>query len=138
MFRKTAGAIQEWSEHNVMMCAKRQREILSSAWDTLKTDGILVYSTCTFNPAENEHNIRWLLGKNQAEVVRLDISGFEGITEIDHEGIYGYGFHPGKIRGEGLFIAVIRKKSAGGERFKKSKKGNDQQISREERETVAE
>ena len=100
--------------------------------------GLLIYSTCTFNPEENERNIRWLLTKNEAEIVRLDISGFEGITEIEYEGIYGYGFHPGKIRGEGLFVAVIRKKSSVSERYNRSIKGNDQKISREERETAAE
>jgi NOL1/NOP2/fmu family ribosome biogenesis protein len=116
----------------------RQKRILMDVWPSLRENGLLIYSTCTFNPKENEHNIRWLLDKNEAEIVRLDISGFEGITEIDYEGIYGYGFHPGKIRGEGLFVAAIRKKSAINERTDRSGKGNDQKISSDEKKCVAE
>ena len=37
MFRKDVGAIEEWSEYNVKLCAERQREIVSSVWDALKT-----------------------------------------------------------------------------------------------------
>jgi NOL1/NOP2/fmu family ribosome biogenesis protein len=80
-------------------------------WPSLKENGILLYSTCTFNPAENEENIKWFTVKNEAESLRTDVSGFQGITEINFEGIFGYGFHPDKIRGEGFFISAIRKKT---------------------------
>jgi len=43
-----------------------------------------------------------------AEAIELNISDFKGIKEIDHQGIKGYGFYPGRIRGDGLFISVIR------------------------------
>lgn len=108
MFRNPE-AVNEWSEENAFHCSERQKRILMDVWPALKTDGILIYSTCTFNPAENEQNIKWLLGKHEAENQEINISGFPGITAIDYEGIKGYGFHPGKIRGEGLFMAVIRK-----------------------------
>ncbi|MDR1585712.1 MAG: RsmB/NOP family class I SAM-dependent RNA methyltransferase, partial [Prevotellaceae bacterium] len=54
MFRKDADAAGEWSLQLVNLCAERQREIVSSVWKALKPDGILVYSTCTFNREENE------------------------------------------------------------------------------------
>ena len=79
-------------------------------WPCLKENGILIYSTCTFNPGENEENIRWLTDRNEAECIRMDLKSFEGITEIDYHGIYGYGFYPDKVRGEGFFISAIRKK----------------------------
>ena len=47
--------------------------------------------------------------------MNLDISDFKGITEIDYQGIKGYGFYPGKIKGEGFFISVIRKTGSSGE-----------------------
>ena len=78
-------------------------------WPSLKENGLLIYSTCTFNPGENEENIQWLISKHEAESVRLDVSGFNEITEIDYQGICGYGFYPGIARGEGFFISVIRK-----------------------------
>ncbi len=45
-------------------------------------------------------------------VSELDLKSFEGITEIDFQGIYGYGFYPDKVRGEGFFISAIRKKGS--------------------------
>lgn len=108
MFR-TEIAINEWSEDNTRHCSERQKRILLDIWPALKENGILIYSTCTFNQGENEENIKWLTEKQEAECLSLDISGFEGITEIDFEGIHGYGFYPGKVRGEGFFISVIKK-----------------------------
>ena len=132
MFRDPV-ARKEWSEDNAALCSVRQKRILMDVWPALRDGGILVYSTCTFNPDENENNIKWLTGKQETEPVKLDVSGFEGITEIEHSGIFGYGFYPGKIRGEGLFIAVMRKKGNCGETSVKSRKGNDHKISREEK-----
>jgi 16S rRNA C967 or C1407 C5-methylase (RsmB/RsmF family)/NOL1/NOP2/fmu family ribosome biogenesis protein len=110
MFRDKV-AISEWSEENTALCSERQKRIMMDVWPALKENGILIYSTCTFNPGENEQNIKWLTGKHEAESVQLNLSGYEGITEIDYQGIHGYGFYPGKIRGEGLFISVLRKNS---------------------------
>ncbi len=107
MFRSEI-APDEWSSDNTIHCAERQKRILMDVWPALKENGILVYSTCTFNPGENEENIKWLTGKNEAECIRLNIAEFKGIAEID-SGIFGYGFYPDKIRGEGFFISVIRK-----------------------------
>ena len=107
MFRKDSGAIQEWSEYNVTVCAARQREIVSSVWDTLKTDGILVYSTCTFNRDENEENVKWICDTLGAELLPIDLKGNEQITVTD----YGYRFFPHKTKGEGFFLTVLKKKS---------------------------
>ncbi len=105
MFRKDTGAIHEWSEGNVLMCAERQRDILTDVWDTLKTGGILIYSTCTYNQAENEDNIAWFVQELGAEYLPIDTSKFPEITVSD----YGYRFFPHKTRGEGFFIAALRK-----------------------------
>jgi 16S rRNA C967 or C1407 C5-methylase (RsmB/RsmF family)/NOL1/NOP2/fmu family ribosome biogenesis protein len=108
MFRGSM-ALEEWSKENADHCSERQKRILMDIWPALKENGILIYSTCTFNPGENEENIRWLTGKQKAESVSLNIADFKGITEIDFQGITGYGLYPDKVRGEGLFISVIRK-----------------------------
>ncbi len=108
MFRGET-AINEWSVGNTVHCSERQKRILMDVWPALKENGILVYSTCTFNPGENEENIRWFIGKKEAECIQMDLSNFKGIMEIDFEGIFGYGFYPDKIRGEGFFISAIRK-----------------------------
>src|SRR5664280_2213440 len=108
MFRGET-AIREWSVGNTVHCSERQKRILMNIWPALKENGLLVYSTCTFNPGENEENIKWLIGKKEAECIQLDISDYNGITEIDFEGIFGYGFYPDKVRGEGFFMSAIRK-----------------------------
>ncbi len=61
MFRKDAGAIAEWSEENVLMCAERQREILDNVSRCVKVSGKLLYSTCTFSLEENEENVNRFL-----------------------------------------------------------------------------
>lgn len=110
MFRDK-NAISEWSEENCVLCADRQRRILMDVWPSLKENGIMIYSTCTFNPGENEENIKWLTSHHEAESLVLNISQLKGITEIDFQGIHGYGFYPGRIKGDGLFVAVLRKRS---------------------------
>lgn len=113
MFR-SAVAVQEWSLSNARLCSERQRRIVMEAWQALRPGGIFIYSTCTFNPAENEHNVSWLGERTGAESLTADITGLEGITEISYGGVTGYGFHPGRIRGEGFFIAALRKPALGG------------------------
>lgn len=126
MFRDPV-ALREWSEPNAIHCSERQKRILADIWPALRENGLLIYSTCTFNQGENEENIKWLLDKTGAETFELDISGFEGIKKISYHGINGYGFYPGMIRGEGLFISVVRKtgNSSGISKVKKSMPFNE-------------
>jgi 16S rRNA C967 or C1407 C5-methylase (RsmB/RsmF family)/NOL1/NOP2/fmu family ribosome biogenesis protein len=108
MFRSPA-AVKEWSPSNGRLCSERQRRIVMEAWPALRPGGILIYSTCTFNPAENEENISWITETTGSERLNADLSGTSGVTVINHAGIQGYGFHPDRIRGEGFFIAAVRK-----------------------------
>ena len=117
MFRKDPGAIQEWSEYNVKLCAERQREILTSVWNALKNDGILVYSTCTYNREENEENVRWICNELGAELLTINLEGNTDITESD----FGYRFYQHKTKGEGFFLAVLQKKSFVSGTIKKKK-----------------
>ncbi len=124
MFRKDEGAIAEWSVQNVENCARLQREIVAEAWTCLRTGGIMVYSTCTFNTKENEENVRWICEELGAEVLPVDIEDEWNITgsllkDFDRP---VYRFIPGTTRGEGLFMAVLRK--TGEETRKKTKKGS--------------
>lgn len=108
MFRDEV-ARREWSEANAALCSERQRRILMDVWPALKKDGIMIYSTCTFNPAENEENIKWLTENAESENIKIDTDLFPGIQEILYRNIIGYGFYPGKIQGEGFFLSVVRK-----------------------------
>ena len=109
MFRKGDTARLEWSEENAASCAVRQRHILRDSWAALKEGGWLIYSTCTFNPAENEENLRWLLKKFNAEVTSLDVPDEWGIETIPLAEGNALRFMPHKVRGEGFFVALVRK-----------------------------
>ncbi len=109
MFRKDEGAIKEWSLNNVNNCWKLQREIVSDIWDNLKPNGILIYSTCTYNAHEDEENVAWIQENLGAELLPLDIKPEWNITNSLTDNQEVYHFIPGKTRGEGLFLAVLRK-----------------------------
>ena len=64
MFRKNPEAVSEWSPENVVMCAERQAGILDAAWEMLSPGGRLVYSTCTWAPAEDEEQITAFLSRH--------------------------------------------------------------------------
>lgn len=92
MFRKDHDAMNEWSPQNVRLCAERQRRIMADVWDALKPGGLLIYSTCTYNREENEENIDWICEELGASL----------LTEPRR-------FMPHRSRGEGFFIAALRK-----------------------------
>jgi len=111
MFRKDEGAVAEWSAQNVEKCRQLQRDIVADAWQCLRQDGLLVYSTCTFNAAENEDNVEWICREFGAELVSMDTDSDWGIHGSLSASVAGpiYRFIPGFTRGEGLFMAVMRK-----------------------------
>lgn len=112
MFRKDEGAILNWSEETTFMCAERSLEILKSVSPCLKKNGILVYSTCTFSKEENEGVIEKFLDVESYEL--LDIPTLISYTK---EGLKTEKltqkcrrFYPYISKGEGQFIAVLKKK----------------------------
>lgn len=118
MFRKDPGAIDEWSPANVDLCAQRQRRILTDCWPCLKPGGILIYSTCTYNTCEDEENVAWMVRTFGAEVLPLEVSHEWGVTGnlLAGADFPVYRFLPHRTRGEGFFLAVVRK--PGGEDFR--------------------
>ena len=78
MFRDQV-AVDEWSEQNAALCSERQKRILADVWPALKNGGILIYSTCTFNPDENEKNIKWITEQEEAlsRVIAVESVGQE-------------------------------------------------------------
>ena len=119
MFRKDADSIGEWSAENVEKCWRLQREIVEDAWAMLRAGGHLIYSTCTLNTKENEENVRWMMEQFDAEPVVIPVEAGWGITGslLPDFSAPVHRFIPGVTRGEGLFMAVLRKK--GDEKSKK-------------------
>ena len=119
MFRKEEIAIDEWSEENVKMCAKRQAEILDNAAVCLKDGGYIVYATCTFSLEENEMTVDAFLKRHEDfELVRVT----KEVEDATADGIKFDGcetenisfcrrFYPHKAKGEGQFMAVLHQKN---------------------------
>lgn len=93
MFRKDPELIKSWLERGPEYYAPIQREILSQAVRMLKPGGYLLYSTCTFARLEDEETVDWLLK-----------------TEPDMELEKTLRMFPHKVRGEGHFLALMRRK----------------------------
>lgn len=88
MFRKNEAACEEWSPENVAMCAGRQDEILDFAARMLRPSGKMVYSTCTFAPAENEGSVRRFL-RGHGDFYLLPIEKEKlGLAECDGDAVY--------------------------------------------------
>ncbi len=110
MFRKDEGAVAEWSREAVIACAERQWGIVEDIWPALREGGYLVYSTCTFNRDENEHLVQRICKELGAELVPIPVKEEWGISgDTTGNGLPVYHFFPHKTKGEGLFLALLRK-----------------------------
>jgi len=115
LFRKDSDAVEEWSEEAVMLCSQRQQRILADAYSCLKQNGLLVYSTCSYSPQEDEAILDWLMDNFQLNAVSIPIAESWQIVESHSpkRGAAGYRFYPGKVKGEGFFIAAFVKQDGG-------------------------
>ncbi|MDR1096856.1 MAG: rRNA cytosine-C5-methyltransferase [Tannerella sp.] len=109
MFRKDRAGRDEWSAEKVKLCAARQRRIVYDVWDTLKPGGWLIYSTCTFNTEENEENVYRLSEELGADVISIPVKPEWNIAGALQHGLPAYRFFPHRTRGEGFFLALMRK-----------------------------
>ena len=111
LFRRDAEAIKEWSVDNVNLCSQRQQRILADAWNCLKENGVLIYSTCSYSAEEDEEILDWMNEKFKVESVKLKVEADWNIDEVETKtGAFGYRFWPYKVKGEGFFIAAFKKK----------------------------
>lgn len=109
LFRKNTGAAKHWSLEHVRHCSIRQKRILIAANGLLKPNGILLYSTCTFNASENIENCIWLKSEYQLEPLQCRFPKDWGISEIARNGTSGYQIYPHRTGTEGFFFALFRK-----------------------------
>ena len=115
MFRKDPKACSEWSLQGTLSCAKRQIGILEEAASMLKPGGILVYSTCTFAPEENEGAVEEFLEQHP----EFELLSIPNLHDMDHgrpEWVNGredltksMRIWPHLQKGEGHFVARLQK-----------------------------
>ena len=122
MFRKAPAIMKNWEQYGVSYYNKLQKEIISFAARMLKPGGMILYSTCTFSPEENEGTIKYFL-EQFPEFHILDPLSIGG-DHVSYEGFEGgrpewvngpkelektIRLWPHKIKGEGHFIALLQK-----------------------------
>lgn len=112
-----------WKLMKIRECQKKQKKLLRSAVYALKPGGILVYSTCTFAPEENEAVVDWALRTMADEIEILPVllpvkNVMNGITKWQEKE-----FNPaaGLCRRiipdekmDAFFMAKFRRKTSGG------------------------
>lgn len=129
MFRKDPNARTEWSVENVRSCEVRQQNILSHCADLVKDGGYIIYSTCTFNRAENELQLLDFMEHNSFEAVQLEVDESWGLTKDT----LGFGFYalPANMETEGFYFAVLRKADSTTHESSKKKVKSKKKKSRE-------
>ncbi len=116
MFRKDKKMVKAWEEHGPEFFSKLQRSIITQAAAMLKPGGMILYSTCTFDPLENEKTVEYLL-ETCPEFKICEMEGYEGFCEgipkyvEDHSEEYRktVRIFPHKMQGEGHYLALVKK-----------------------------
>lgn len=117
MFRREPSMVKSWSLEEVNRYAELQREILSHAAQMVKPGGYLLYSTCTFAKEEDEQTVEYFLEQN-ADFSLQELPICDGIEEGRPEWTVSgredvkncRRFLPYKVRGEGHFAALFKKR----------------------------
>ena len=109
LFRKDKDAINEWSYENVLNCSKRQLEIFEHAIHLVKENGLLIYSTCTYNRQENIEQVNYLINTGLFESIPIEIPANFQFETIIENNAYAYQANPSLTKGEGFFISILRK-----------------------------
>ena len=120
MFRKDRKMIRAWEEHGPEFFSKIQRSIIIQAAEMLRTGGMLLYSTCTFSPEENEKTIEYLL-QEYPEFTVCEMEGYEGFANGMPKVTQAHSaelkktvrIFPHRMEGEGHFLALLRKGDGG-------------------------
>lgn len=106
MFRKDPKAQEQWSTDVVSLCASRQKRIVADVWPSLRQGGILIYSTCTYEQAENDDNLEWAAAQLGGEIIEPGNEfASSGVALTAHGNI----LRVGEVPGEGQWVGALRK-----------------------------
>lgn len=124
MFRREPSAALEWSAASEAACANRQQAILETASRAVRENGILVYSTCTFSPEENEGVVDEFLKSHEDFKIEAIDAKFGQTGKPDWAGASPELALSRRVfpidGGEGHFVARLRKTAASFHSYSKS------------------
>ena len=110
MFRKEPDMIKSWDEEMLAFCRTEQAKILEACAPMLKAGGLLLYSTCTFSPEENEKSIGAFLERHPAfQLVPIEKKNGFAAGLAPYEACAR--LYPHRLKGEGHFLALLQKKA---------------------------
>jgi len=116
--RKSFKTLMIWNPDVIKRLAGQQRQLIETAFDILKEDGVMVYSTCSCEPEENEEVIDFLLQKfNNSRIEEIELKGLKRSSCILRFQEKSYNSEickclriwPQDNDTEGFFVAKIRK-----------------------------
>lgn len=133
LFRKQEDAAEEWSPDNVKLCAQRQKRILADMLPSLKDNGVLIYSTCSYSKEENEDIADWLVEQQGLKPVAIPIDeAWNIVLSKSDRGATCYRFYPDKTESEGFFCALFTRENGEQAGYSKNKKGALEAASKKE------
>lgn len=124
MFRKEEALARDWTPEKSAELSDIQKDLILKAADMLRPGGMMLYSTCTFSPCEDEEVVAYLL-QERPDMELMEMPGYEGFSEGRPElistPISPEAFDPSSLRkcvrifphkmdGEGHFLALFHKK----------------------------
>lgn len=120
MFRKEEALAKDWTPEKSQELSRIQKQLALNVADMLQPGGLLLYSTCTFAPAEDEEVISWLL-KERPSLFLVSMEDYPGFSA----GVPSWGdqnpelekcvrIFPHKMQGEGHFLALLQKEGQAG------------------------
>lgn len=124
MFRKQPAVMKNWEQYGTSYYNDLQKAILPKAYEMLAPDGLLLYSTCTFSPDENEGTIQFML-ENYPDLEVISLTNrYEGFDRgrpewigSEREELRGaVRIWPHKMKGEGHFLCLLHKKASSQDR----------------------
>lgn len=83
--RKSLKTLKIWNPHMLIKLSNDQKRLLLNAFDSLKENGTLVYSTCSIDPEENEAVIDFLLRNRDAKLEKIDLEINKSEVILDYD-----------------------------------------------------
>lgn len=112
LFQKRKHSLANWSEKNVLFCARRQTSILTGAMVLVRPGGYIIYSTCTFAKEESEGQVEFLLNQGFRPVplpTNLPVS--PAVTGNEKIRLCSRRIFPHREKGAGAFVSIVQKET---------------------------